>query len=159
MDIRVPAFEVSKSLNLDISITDPRFLYGAKKIPIPGLAARNREEQKIRKYVKELDPDVTVFHPFVLEVFGRWGTRTRAIFSQIVRKWCAREGLSESEVSHRWKVNITAQMMVVGIREVLHKRDLALREYSGDNAGLDFGGVNDGDEVELLEKRLIGLYQ
>ena len=56
-------------------------------------------------------------------------------------------------------MNITAQMMVVGIREVLHKRDLALREYSGDNAGLDFGGVYDGEEVELLEKRLIGLYQ
>ena len=82
-----------------------------------------------------------------MEVFGRWGSKTRAIFRQIVSKWCAREGLSVSEVSHRWKVNITAQMMAVGMREVLHKRDLALREYSGGNAGLDFGGVIEGEEV------------
>ena len=132
-------FELSKSLNIDISITDPRNLTGAKKVPYPGVAANTREAMKIRKYTKELDPELTVFYPFVLEVFGRWGNRTRAIFKKIVHKWCAREGLSVSEISHRWKVHITAQMMIVGMREVLHKRNLALREYGGDYAGLDLG--------------------
>ena len=37
-------------------------------------------------------------------------------------------------------------MMIVGMREVLHKRNLALREYGGDYAGLDLG-VEIVDEV------------
>ena len=146
MDIRVPGFEASKSLNLDISITDPRSLNVSKKVPSPGAAAKAREDQKIRKYGKELDPAITIFFPFVMELFGRWGTKTRYIFKKIVRLWCDREGLSVSIISHRWKTLLTSQMMLVGMREALHKKSLAVREYTGDNAGVDHGSNGDSEE-------------
>jgi hypothetical protein len=78
---------------------------------------------------------------FVMELFGRWGTKTRYIFQKIVRLWCEREGLSVSIISHRWKTLLTSQMMLVGMREALHKKSLAVREYSGDNAGIDQGSL------------------
>ena len=39
-------------------------------------------------------------------------------------------------------------MMIVGMREVLHKRNLAMREYGGDYAGLDLGEVLEGERFD-----------
>ena len=39
-------------------------------------------------------------------------------------------------------------MMMVGMLEVLHKRNLAAREYGGDHAGLDLGEEILGEGIE-----------
>ena len=72
--------------------------------------------------------------------------RRRKNLQKKIRLWCEREGLSVSITSHRWKTLITSQMMLVGMREALHKKCLAVREYSGDNAGIDQGSQGGDSE-------------
>jgi hypothetical protein len=129
MDIRVPGFS-TKSLNIDVSITDARSL--KRKFTRAGAAAIVREQAKDNYYLPVLDSAVSEFSPFVMELLGTWGPRTRGIFSRILDKYVEKDLHEKAIMTNFWKTRLTITMLTVSMQDCLYKVGLATREYQGD---------------------------
>jgi hypothetical protein len=113
IDITADNFIPGVSLNLDVSITDPRQLHFAK--PVPGKAALMREKEKISIYGETFKKAGAIFSPFVLESFGRWGDNARTIFKEIVDHMSIHGSqaffhLPRTRVVQYWRSKITMAM-------------------------------------------------
>jgi hypothetical protein len=128
MDIRVPGFS-TKSLNIDVSITDARTL--KRRFTCAGAAAIVREQAKNAYYLPVLDPAVSEFSPFVMEVLGTWGPKTRGIFSRILDKYVEKDQYEKAVMTSFWKTRITLTMLTVSMQDCLYKVGLATRQYQG----------------------------
>ena len=101
---------INNSLNLDISVCDPRQLKSI--IPVPGKAAKYREKAKLTHYAKKIESVGGIFSPFVIESFGRWGDAARKVFKGILDHMSLHSSNSFGQfpkawLSHYWKARIT----------------------------------------------------
>jgi hypothetical protein len=111
LDIVCDNFNPGVALNIDVSVTDPRQL--SIKRPVPGRAAQIREAEKMKKYSGNITRAGSLFSPFVLESFGRWGDSARDLFSHLMEKVPLESDqsfLPKSWISHFWKAKITMAM-------------------------------------------------
>jgi hypothetical protein len=113
MDITADNFLPGTSLNIDVSVTDPRQICLATAIP--GKAADTREKQKIAHYGQIYKEAGQIFSPFVLESFGRWGVLARKTFKNIMDHMELHGSqaffhLPKSRIAHYWRAKITMAM-------------------------------------------------
>ena len=78
-----------------------------------------------------LDPAVSEFSPFVMEVLGTWGPKTRGIFSRILDKYVEKDQYEKAVMTSFWKTRITLTMLTVSMQDCLYKVGLATRQYQG----------------------------
>jgi len=114
VDIWCDNFLPGISLALDVSIVDPR-QFEHFPHPKPGIAAQHRESAKIKENESILAKASSQFSPFVIESFGRWGPKTRAVFKQLLNKVNMvssphSDSLNLSTVAHYWRSRITMAM-------------------------------------------------
>jgi hypothetical protein len=113
MDITADNFAPGISLNIDVSITDPRQLHLSKAIP--GKAAEMREIHKKQIYGQIYKKAGHMFSPFVIESFGRWGSLAKKTF-RAVMDYMAVHGsqafshLPKSRVVNYWRAKVTMAM-------------------------------------------------
>ena len=100
-------------ITFDASVTDPRQFVPVN--PQPGKAAQTREKEKIKKYENDMHKSGSIFRPFVLESFGRWGPITRVIFTELIARVMQTTQtyslpISKDLVTHYWRSRITMAM-------------------------------------------------
>jgi hypothetical protein len=117
IDISADNYLPGKSLNIDTSITDPRqvkYSVRVQAVP-PGQPSSDREDEKRNKYLNQFTSLNSLFEPFIVETFGRWGKSTVHLFKELVDRVSTISRTKgfffhKSYISHKWKCKINMAM-------------------------------------------------
>jgi len=121
-DLTFQNWSACQSMDIDVKITDPRALETRKKPPDPGTQAAFGEKEKIDKYAEAVgDSCGGLFSPFVMETFGRWGERSRSVFSTLVERLVIITGWKKSSATSYWRTRVSLAMHVTGMRLAMNK--------------------------------------
>jgi len=134
MDVVIDNFSNGSSLSLDVSIIDPRGAVYSSTCSelLPGKAANDKEQVKIRKYGAIYAGQGCLFEPFVLESFGRFGHRTRKIFQELLQRvFAAHDYLPLAYHKLFWKTRILMALHRNAAIGVKKRMDNVLRRRKG----------------------------
>ena len=110
IDLTADNFEPGRSMNIDVSITNPRSIQS--KSASAGKAAEIREKEKVKHYAEMIESTGSLFSPFVIESFGRWGNHARQLFKSLIERIITNSARSsfhfqKSSIVYYWKAKIT----------------------------------------------------
>jgi len=133
MDVIIDNFEDGSSLSIDVSIVDCRNVQYARNAELlPGQAAKDRENYKIKKYGSVYANLGYTFKPFVVESFGRFGDRTAKLFDELaLRVHAARPHIPLAYHKHFWRTRIIMAMHRNAALGVKKRMDNVLRRRNG----------------------------
>ncbi len=116
-------------MGIDVSVVDPRQVkyHRITKSIKPGTAARDREEDKVKKYSADYVNQNCQFEPFVLESFGRFGNRTRSLFNQVVERVLASKNAQSSPfMKNNWRMRVVMALHISASNGVKERMDEVL---------------------------------
>ena len=121
-----------RALELDATITHPyTLLYGETSTkrarPTPEDAARVREASKDRQYRRLVEAADGEFHPVVVEAFGRFGPRGRAILNTLKDEAAFRTGIPRDIVGRYWDQRIVIAVYKMTLHDIKELSDEARR--------------------------------
>jgi hypothetical protein len=143
MDIVIDNFDNGAPLSIDFSIIDCRNeqYTTSWSAAMPGQAAKDREQYKIKKYGPKYAEQGYAFEPFVMESFGRFGARTAKLFDELAaRVHTARSYMPLSYHKQFWRSRLVMALhrnAATGVKKrmanVMRRRDGLGDSYAAGN--------------------------